>query len=247
MGKLWWDVYWLYTVEMLPRYNGSVLYIHLYVGVLYVHTCRGHPGYFRELQGAPGNIQGNGHVCTSICMCVWNRHHDYWRLLLIWPQGHSQLHCWPSEWFCVANLVPVFHRHMNIDALIRHRKLGFNSFLKKMQSYVSAIVSLVDWSFHVNAIHLANCDMISCKFIINQIRDFETAASQRDILNIWLAPATACESQETSCHIEISPDMPWISVNYILKENMISMYWWFFFKLKIISFKLLWCFYVHNL
>ena len=31
MGKLWKDVYWLYTADILPCYNGIELYTSLYV------------------------------------------------------------------------------------------------------------------------------------------------------------------------------------------------------------------------
>ena len=42
------------------------------------------------------------------------------------------------------------------------------------------IVSLVDWSYHVNAIDKANCDIISSKLTIYEIRDFETPISLYD-------------------------------------------------------------------
>ena len=52
-----------------------------------------------------------------------------------------------------------------------------------------------------------------------------TVALLHPIFNSLLAPATACELQATACEIEITPDMLWIGVNCIFKENIFSMYW----------------------
>ena len=94
MGKIWWDVYWLYTAEILPCYNGSGLYTPLYVVVLYM--CK-HVKVTFDISGSPlESLWGtrkypayNGDVGVHVCVCVcvrfreypflWYQHYDYWR------------------------------------------------------------------------------------------------------------------------------------------------------------------------
>ena len=38
------------------------------------------------------------------------------------------------------------------------------------------LVKIVTLVYHVNAIHWANCDIISCQFMINEMSEFETPA-----------------------------------------------------------------------
>ena len=125
--------------------------------------------------GAPGNMQGitdrcgRGCACVHVCVRVWGSTHSCGicimitdGLLLIWPR-HLQLHCCPSsggcnhirwsEWLLFSKAGASILWNMNMYALIHHRRLGCNVLLIKLQSGVSKSVSLVDWSYHVNAIH----------------------------------------------------------------------------------------------
>ena len=72
MGKLWWDVYWLHAVEILPCYKGSVLYTPLYVCPLHVHTGQGHPGYFREPHRIFMGLPEISRVTTGIFVNIYN-------------------------------------------------------------------------------------------------------------------------------------------------------------------------------
>ena len=74
MGKLWWDIYWLYTVEIL-RVITVAYCTHLDMWVPFICAYMSRlpwifPGAPLNLHGAPANIQGNGHVPTWVCMYV---------------------------------------------------------------------------------------------------------------------------------------------------------------------------------
>ena len=66
---------------------------------------------------------------------------------------------------------------------------------------LAKIISLVYRSYHVNAINQANCDILSSKFMINQIRDFEKAASLYDypcvvvLKKVFIVISTISEAQ----------------------------------------------------
>ena len=96
MDKLWKDVYWLYTADILPCYNGIELYTPLYVTFICAYPVkvtidiyespRESPWGSRKIQGiADRSARGCAYMCASVCgyegvpIFLWNQHYDYWR------------------------------------------------------------------------------------------------------------------------------------------------------------------------
>ena len=128
MGKLWKDVYWLYTADILPCYNGIELYTPLYVTFICAYPVKVTIGTYESPLESPWgsrNIQGitdrSARGCACVPVCVGMREYPFFcgisimiteGLLLIWPPGHLQLHCSPSndgcnhirwnEWFLLS-------------------------------------------------------------------------------------------------------------------------------------------------
>ena len=82
------------------------------------------------------------------------------------------------------------------------------------------VVSLVDWNYHVNAIHLANSDIIPCQFMINQIREFETPGRLYDYQCVGILKKVSDSNQY---HIS-GPETSWFLVPFSMGEGVLSGY-----------------------
>ena len=90
-------------------------------------------------------------------------------------------------------------------------------FVKKCSRVLIKIVSLVDWSYDVNAIHQANCDMISCQFMINQILEFKTPASLYDYTCVVIVKSIYYNKY----HIR-GPETSWFLAPFSTGEGLLS-------------------------
>ena len=77
MGKLWKDVYWLYTADILPCSNGIELYTPMCDLYMWI-PCHGHHWYLWEPTWIPvgvpeiSRVERTGlHVDVYVCQCVW--------------------------------------------------------------------------------------------------------------------------------------------------------------------------------
>ena len=76
MGKLWKDVYWMYTADILPCYNGIELYTPLYVTFISAYPVKVTIDFYEsplEIESPWGSRKYpgfNGQVCTWMCMCA---------------------------------------------------------------------------------------------------------------------------------------------------------------------------------
>ena len=178
MGKLWRDVYWLYTAEILPCYNGNELYSPLYVVVL--HMCI--PVQITvdisesPLESAWGSRKYpgcNGQVCSGCaCVCVGMREYPFFVVSALWLLMDCCL--FDHQVICNYTVHPAvmvaiisgetngFVKQSWCQYFINYEHLCINSPPKaRMQWFVNKncsrmlvkIVGLVDWSYHVNAIH----------------------------------------------------------------------------------------------
>ena len=84
MGKLWNYVYWLYTADILPCYNGIELYIPLYVTFICAYPVKVTIDIYEsplESPWGPGNIQGktdrSAHGCACVPVCVGMREYPF--------------------------------------------------------------------------------------------------------------------------------------------------------------------------
>ena len=76
MGKLWKDVFWLYTADILPCYNSIELYTPLYVTFISAYPVKVTIDIYEsplEIESPWGSRKYpgfNGQVCTWMCMCA---------------------------------------------------------------------------------------------------------------------------------------------------------------------------------
>ena len=181
MGKLWKDVYWLYTAYILPCYNGIELYTPLYVSFICAYlvkvTIDIHGSPLKSPWGSRKYPGYNGQVRTWMCMCASVCGYEGVPifcgisimiadgLLLIWPPGHLQLHCSPSsDVAIISGETNDFVKQSWCQYLIKYEYLlCINSPPKaRMQWFVE------------------KCSRMLVKFMINQMREFKTPASLYD-------------------------------------------------------------------
>ena len=154
MGKLWKDVYWPYTADILPCYNGIELYTPLYVTYICAYpvkvTIDIYESPLESPWGSRKNPGHNGQVGTWMCMCASVCGYEGVPifcgisimitdgLLRIWPPGHLQLHCSPSSDGCnYIRWTNDFVKQSWCQCLIKYEHLCINSPPKaRMQCFV---------------------------------------------------------------------------------------------------------------
>ena len=152
MGRLWKDVYWLYTADILPCYNGIELYTPLYVTFICVYPVKVTIDIYENPLESPWGSRKypgyNGQVCMWVCQCVWvwgsthflwNQHYDYWRTVAYLATGSFATTLFTQQWWLqLYQVKPMIllskagasiWYNMNIYPLIRHRRLGCSGLL----------------------------------------------------------------------------------------------------------------------
>ena len=91
MGKLWKDVYWLYTADILPCYNGIELYTPLYVTFICAYPVKvtidtyesplESPWVSRNIQGITGR---SARGCACVPVCVGMREYPFFVESALW-------------------------------------------------------------------------------------------------------------------------------------------------------------------
>ena len=161
MGKLRRVVF--YTEEILSCYNDSELYTTLYVDVLYM--CIPAKATF-DISGSPlespwdfRKYPGyNGQVCTWMCMCVC----AYEGVPIFCGISICNYPVHPAVAVAIiSGETNDFVKQSWCQYFIKYEHLCINSppsarikkIVEKCSRMSVKIVSLVDWSYHVNAIH----------------------------------------------------------------------------------------------
>ena len=129
---------------------------------------------------------------------------------LIWlPSGVDDGYQLTQKQAALGSLVmswPGTTRDLAGYVLARNWKARIQWFVKKMH--------------HVNAIHHANCDMISCQFIINQTCEFKTPASLYD----YTCVAILKKSIYYNKYLIRGPETSWFLAPFSMDEGLLSGY-----------------------
>ena len=153
MGKLWKDVYWLYTADILPCFNGIELHTPLYVTFICEYPVKVTIDIYESPLESPWGSRKypgyNGQVCTWMCMCAsvcgYEGVPNFFGISIMMTDcclfGHQVICNYTvhpavtvaiiSGWFdFVKQSWCQYLINMNIFALIRHRRLGCSGLLK---------------------------------------------------------------------------------------------------------------------